>query len=90
MSNASPRRRRRRAVRLADDRLSISVGAKLRVRLEKIADQHGVSVALVARYAMESGLRGARRRLDKEMASTATGIQETLEIERVGEAHDRA
>ena len=81
MSNESARGRRRRAVRLADDRLSISVGAKLRRRLEEIAAQHGVSVALVARYAMESGLRGARRRLDKEMQSTATATQEPLGME---------
>ena len=81
MSNESARGRRRRAVRLADDRLSISVGAKLRRRLEEIAAQHGVSVALAARYAMESGLRGARRRLDKEMQSTATATQEPLGME---------
>lgn len=77
-THPTQRGRRRRAVRLADDRLSISVGAELRRRIEEIADQHNVSAALVARYAMESGLLAASRRLDHEMPSTAT--QETLEV----------
>ena len=49
------RNRRRRTVRLSDYKLTVYIGSDLGRRLEATAEQHDVSVAMVARYAIEAG-----------------------------------
>ena len=60
------RNRRRRTVRLSDRKVTVYVGPDLGRRLEAIADQHDVSIAMVARYAIEGGIHAAARRLHHE------------------------
>ena len=66
VGTAPERSRRRRTVRLSDRKVTVYVGPDLGQRLEAIADQHEVSIAMVARYAIEAGIHAAARRLHHE------------------------
>ena len=52
------RSRRRRTARLSDYKLTVYV--------EAAADQHDVSIGMVARYAIEAGIHAAAKRLHHE------------------------
>lgn len=60
------RSRRRRTARLTDYKLTVNLGPELGRRIEATAIQHDVSIAMVARYAIEAGFLAAVRRLDRE------------------------
>ena len=66
MGKVPVRSRRRRTARLTDYKLTVNLGPDLGRRIEAIADLHDVSIAMVARYAIEGGIHAAARRLHHE------------------------
>ena len=71
-TNATPKRRRADSARL-DRRLTLSVDATMRDRLDEAADKHGVTTASVVRLALEAGLPAALRKLGRKRGRSRNG-----------------
>ncbi len=65
--DSRPGRRRRGGPRLTDSTLNVALGADLRRRIDGAADRYGCAAGMVARYAIEHGMRGALQRLRREL-----------------------
>ena len=57
-ADSRPGRRRRGGPRLTDKTLNVALGAELRRRIDAAADRYGCAAGMVARYAIEHGMRG--------------------------------
>ena len=73
-----------RPTSLSDKTLNVALGAELRRRIDAAADRYGCAAGMVARYAIEHGMRGALQRLQRELPpdqrpSTAPEAPETAE-----------
>ena len=60
------RRRRPGTGNLAARRVSVNCGVELGRQLDDMAERFGVAVGVAARYAIEQGIKSARRRLARE------------------------
>ena len=58
--------RLRSTAQWAARRVSVNCGPDLGRQLDRIAAEYGVALGMVARYAIEAGLKSARRRLARE------------------------
>ena len=83
-ADSRPGRRRRGGPRLTDRTLNVALGAELYRRIDAAAQRYGCAAGMVARYAIEHGMRGALQRLQRELPpdqrpSAATEAPETAE-----------
>ncbi|MXW83083.1 MAG: hypothetical protein F4246_08530 [Rhodothermaceae bacterium] len=60
--NPRPRRRKKRVL---THRVMVSMNESLYQAMERISDETGVSLSVVGRYAIQSGLHSAKRELDR-------------------------
>ena len=58
-ADSRPGRRRRGGPRLTDRTLNVALGAELYRRIDAAAQRYGCAAGMVARYAIEHGMRGA-------------------------------
>ena len=53
--------------RLTDRTLNVALGTELYRRIDAAANRYGCAAGMVARYAIEHGMRGALQRLQREL-----------------------
>ena len=83
-ADSRPGRRRRGGPRLTDRTLNVALGTELYRRIDAAANRYGCAAGMVARYAIEHGMRGALQRLQRELPpdqrpSAATEATEAAE-----------
>ena len=66
-ATSRPGRRRTGGPRYTDHPLNVGLGAELAGRIEAAAERYNVSKGIVARYALEAGMRAALQRLQREV-----------------------
>ena len=66
-ADSRPGRRRRGGPRLTDRTLNVALGAELYRRIDAAASRYGCAAGMVARYAIEHGMKGALQRLQREL-----------------------
>ena len=66
-ADSRPGRRRRGGPRLTDRTLNVALGTELYRRIDAAAQRYGCAAGMVARYAIEHGMRGALQRLQREL-----------------------
>ena len=66
-ATSRPGRRRTGGPNFTDYPLNVGLGPDLAARIVAAADRYNVSKGIVARYAMEAGMRAALQRLQREV-----------------------